>query len=98
MGDLPADRGHDISCIKLGKELRRLAVPHAPAAGSEGGSDFLLDRALHQAAGRCAVSPICSFIRPQKLPMHALSQQQARLDMDCRIPGSLSLSRQARAA
>ncbi len=48
--------------------------------------------------GRCAVSPICPFIRPQKLPMHALSQQQARLDMDCRIPGSLGLSRQARAA
>ena len=37
------------------------------------------------------MSPICSFIRPQKLPMHALSQQQARLDMDCRIPGSLGL-------
>ena len=41
--------------------------------------------------GRCAASPICSSIRPQKLPMHALSQQQARLDMDCRIPGSLGL-------
>lgn len=37
------------------------------------------------------MSPICSSIRPQKLPMHALSQQQARLDMDCRIPGSLGL-------
>ena len=37
------------------------------------------------------MSPICSFIRPQKLPMHALSQEQARLDMDCRIPGSLGL-------
>ena len=35
------------------------------------------------------MSPICSSIRPQKLPMHALSRQQARLDMDCRIPGSL---------
>ena len=48
--------------------------------------------------GRCAASPICPSIRPQKLPMHALSRQQARLDMDCRIPGSLGLSRQARAA
>ena len=40
--------------------------------------------------GRCAVSPICSFIRPQKVPMHASSRQQVRRDMDCRIPGSPS--------
>lgn len=55
-------------------------------------SMYLPAGAMAPSEGSCAVSPICSFIRPQKLPMHALSQEQARLDMDCRIPGSWACS------
>ena len=79
--------GSEPSCMLHGGQPSWTLLPPAIAAavGVPAG------RRHGPLGGRCAASPICSSIRPQKLPMHALSQQQARLDMDCRVPGSLGL-------